>query len=74
MSRADRNRLLTSSRIAEAVIATIKGRPQGSSADRIWAVCEQYQSLSEYRQMMGALLFAGRIRRRGECYYPASTS
>lgn len=60
-------------RIADAIIETVNEvGEQGAPGGHIYAVVMQYMSLEQFQQLMRLLVEAGRITRRGECYYPVA--
>jgi hypothetical protein len=58
--------------IANAVVETVNEQPQGAPAGPMYlAFMAQGMSLNQFEQITGALVAAGRITRRGDCFYPA---
>lgn len=74
MSDEDRVRLITARRVAAAVTLVINELPQGEGAPAhaLYAGIVAFLSIDEFETMMRGLVFAGRVRREGDLYYPAA--
>jgi len=72
MSDADRVKLITARRVAEAVTLVINELPQseGAPGHALYAGILAFLSINEFETMMRGLVFAG--RREGDLYYPAA--
>jgi hypothetical protein len=70
MTREQRDALITRQRVADAVIATVNGTPQGAPGDRIYAALSEYLRRDEFETMMRVLVEAERITKRGDRYLP----
>jgi len=66
MSDADRVKLITARRVAEAVTLVVNELPQGEGAPghALYAGIIAFLSISEFETMMRGLVFASRVRRR----------
>ena len=69
-SRAEQNEIETWRRVYQAVVATINETPQGAPGGPMYAALMQYISLDQFQTMMNSLVYAGRVRREGELYFP----
>jgi len=69
----DRVKLITGRRVAEAVTLVVNQLPQGEGAPAhaLYAGIIAFLSIDEFETMMRGLVFAGRVRREGDLYYPA---
>jgi hypothetical protein len=74
MGDADRVKLITARRVAEAVTLVVNELPQGEGAPghALYAGILAFLSINEFETMMRGLVFAGRVRREGDLYYPAA--
>ena len=72
MSDEDRVKLITARRVAEAVTLVVNELPQGEGAPAhaLYAGIVAFLSIDEFETMMRGLVFAGRVRREGDLYYP----
>ena len=72
MSDEDRVKLITARRVAEAVTLVVNELPQGEGAPThaLYAGIIAFLSIDEFETMMRGLVFAGRVRREGDLYYP----
>ena len=73
MSDEDRVKLITVRRVAEAVTLVVNELPrgEGAPAHALYAGIIAFLSIDEFETMMRGLVFAGRVRREGDLYYPA---
>jgi hypothetical protein len=74
MSDEDRVKLITVRRVAEAVTLVVNELPQGEGAPAraLYAGIVALLSIGEFETTMRGLVFAGRVRREGDLYYPGS--
>jgi hypothetical protein len=74
MSDADRVKLITARRVAEAVTLVVNELPRGEGAPghAPYAGILAFLSINEFETMMRGLVFAGRVRRESDRYYPAA--
>jgi hypothetical protein len=74
MSDAHRVKLITARRVAEAVTLVVNELPQGEGAPghALYSALIAYVSVNEFESMMRGLVFAGKVRREGDLYYPAA--
>ncbi len=58
--------------VANAVIETVNEQPNGAPAGPMYAAfMAQGMSLDMFEQITGTLVTLGKIKRRGDCFYPA---
>ena len=58
--------------VYKAVIDTVNETPQGAPAGSMYAALMQYMTLDQFQTMMDSLVYAKRIRREGDLYFPAT--
>jgi hypothetical protein len=68
--RPERDALLVLRRIADAITAVVNEMPDGAPAGPMYAAVMQHLSLDQFEAIMRVLVEAGRITKRGDCYYP----
>jgi hypothetical protein len=68
--RPERDALLVLRRIADAVIAVIHETPDGAPGGHLYAALMQHMTIDQFETLMNVLVEAGRITKRGNCYYP----
>ena len=71
-SRAEQNKILTIRRVYQAVVDAVNQTPQGAPGEPLFAVVGAYMSRAEFDRMMASLVYANRIRRDGDRYFPAA--
>lgn len=69
-TRAEQNAIETGRRICEAIIATVNETPDGAPGGPMYAALMQYMPLDRFQTIMDALVYAKRIRRQGDVYFP----
>jgi hypothetical protein len=72
MSRDRLVAIETVRRVYKAVIDTVNETPQGAPAGPMYATLMQYMTLDQFTAMMDSLVYAGRITRRDDLYFPAT--
>lgn len=70
MSRAQLNAIETVRRIYKVVVDTVNECPDGAPGGPMYAALMQHMSLDQFTAMMNSLVYAKRIRRQGEVYFP----
>jgi hypothetical protein len=68
--REQRDALLVLRRIADAITATVNETPPGAPGGVMYAAVMQHLSLDQFEAIMRVLVEAGRLTKRGDCYYP----
>jgi hypothetical protein len=74
MSRDQLVAVETVRRVYQAVIDTVNETPQGAPGGPMYAALMQYMTLDQFTGMMDSLIYAKRITRRGDFYFPATKS
>jgi hypothetical protein len=69
-TREQLDALLTLRRIAEAITATVNENPLGAPRGVMYAAVMAHLSLDQFEAIMRVLVEAGRITKRGDCYFP----
>ena len=72
MSRDRLVAIETVRRVYKAVIDTVNETPQGAPAGPMYAALMQYMTLDQFTAMMDSLVYAKRICREGDLYFPAT--
>jgi hypothetical protein len=72
MSREQLVAVETIKRVYEAVIATVNDCPNGAPGGPMYAALMQHMSREQFQTMMDSLVYAKRIRREGDLYFPAT--
>jgi hypothetical protein len=54
------------------VIDTVNECPDGAPGGPMYAALMQYMTLDQFTAMMDSLVYAKRIRREGDLYFPAT--
>jgi hypothetical protein len=72
MSREQLVAVETIKRVYQALIDTVNETPQGAPAGPMYAALMQYMTLDQFTAMMDSLVYAKRIRREGDLYFPAT--
>ena len=58
--------------VFNAIVETVNEQPDGAPAGPMYAAFMAHgMSLEQFEQITGALVAAGKIKRRGNCFYPA---
>lgn len=60
--------------VCESIVEVIDNSSQtfGVPGGHLYAMLMQYMNLDTFEKIMGALVKAGKITKRGECYYSAT--
>ena len=72
MSREQLVAVETIKRVYQALIDTVNETPQGAPAGPMYAALMQYMTLDQFTAMMDSLVYAKRIRREGDLYFPVA--
>lgn len=72
MSREQLVAIETIKRVYQAIIETVNDCPNGAPGGPMYAAVMQYMTLDQFETMTNSLVYAKRISRKGDLYFPVA--